>query len=113
MRYPLPQARAQRPEPAPNQEVAADGDEGFDAAVEASVLLRKEEGFLREGGGGVRQDKTRPESAQPASFDDLALRDVYIIRRRNLISHRWTMVRRQWRLQQRGPSYREHRERSR
>ena len=32
------------------QKIAADGDEGFDAAVEASVLPRKEEGLLREGG---------------------------------------------------------------
>jgi len=97
------------------QEIAADGDEGFHAAVEASVLPRKEEGLLREGGregGRVCQDNTRSESAEP-SFDDLALLGIYIIRRRNLTSHRWTMVRRQWRLQQRGPSYGQHRKASR
>ena len=65
----------------------------------------KEEHLLREG-GSMRQDKTRPESAEPASFDDLALGGVGIIRRRNLTSHRWTTVGRHWRFQPRGPSYR-------
>jgi len=40
------------------QEIAADGDEGFDAAVEASVLPRKEESLLREGGRGGVYAKT-------------------------------------------------------
>ena len=38
------------------QEIAADGDEGFDAAAEASVLPRKGGGFA-EGGGGVHHGK--------------------------------------------------------
>ena len=75
------------------QEIAADGDEGFDAAAEASVLPRKGGGFV-EGGGGCTPRQTRAESAEPAAFDDLALPGEYIIRRRNLASHRWTMVRR-------------------
>ena len=91
------------------QKIAADGDEGIDAAAEVSVLRRKEEGLLRERGGGVRQHKARPESAEATSFDDLALRGECIIRRRNFTSHRWTMVRRHWRLQQRGPSRGKHR----
>ena len=39
------------------QEIAADGAEGFDAAAQASVLPRKEEGLLRERGGGYAKTK--------------------------------------------------------
>ena len=83
------------------QEIAVDGDEGFDAVAEVSTLPRKEEGLLRGGGGGVCAKKKHGESLLP-SFDDLALRAVYMTRRRDLASHCLTTVRRHWRLEQRG-----------